>query len=83
MKDRSLDEFLDDGDESPSDPEDGDESSSAPEEGDESPSDPEDWNELVTARWMPGGAVCEECGKEVSRLWNDDGRDCCRSCKQW
>jgi len=66
MKDRSLDEFLDDGD-----------------DGDETPSDPGDENEPATARWTPGGAVCEECGDEVSRLWNDGGRDCCRSCKQW
>lgn len=57
MRDRSLDEFLDDGTEDEHDP--------------------------ATAHWTPDGAVCAECGETVSRLWNDDGRDCCGSCKEW
>lgn len=83
MKDRSLDEFLDDGTGEPA------ADTGASEEPRAETGEPEDdaghseEHEPATARWAPGGAACAECGETVSRLWNDGGRDCCRSCKEW
>ena len=118
MEDRSLDEFLNDGEESDSSsdaeqasqepsgpsPESGegsqgetesevtpDEESVEPEEAAEPvdsevvepPSELPDEPEPATASWTPDGAACEACSETASRLWDDEGQQVCRSCKEW
>ena len=39
--------------------------------------------EPATAGWAPDGAACEACGETASRLWDDEGQQVCRSCKEW
>jgi hypothetical protein len=36
-----------------------------------------------TAQFVPGGGECETCGQAVERLWDEDGRRVCSSCKRW
>jgi hypothetical protein len=36
-----------------------------------------------TAQFVPGGGECEVCERRVERLWDDDGRRVCSSCKTW
>ena len=72
MEDRSLDEFLEDGEESGED-------SQGETESEVTPDEPEP----ATAGWTPDGAACEACGETASRLWDDEGQQVCRSCKEW
>jgi len=81
MEETSLDDFLDDGEESSPDadpePETGTETES------EEPTTEPAKQGPATSRWTPDGEACEACGETVTRLWDDDGRRVCRSCKQW
>ena len=36
-----------------------------------------------TYRFSPDGRACDACGEGVQRLWADDGRLVCESCKPW
>lgn len=97
MEETSLDEFLDDASDGsatePSRDDDGkgsqplpggDEERSQPSQdasGAESNSQPD--HDPSVASWTPDGETCEACGKTVGRLWDDEGRRVCRSCKHW
>jgi len=92
MEDRSLDEFLEDDGESdsPAHAEQASREQSGPsselaEESEvaEPPSELPEEPEPATSGWTPDGAACEACGETVSRLWDDDGRQVCQSCKEW
>jgi formylmethanofuran dehydrogenase subunit E len=37
----------------------------------------------TTSRYAPGGAACEDCDEESTRLWIDEERIVCRACKSW
>jgi hypothetical protein len=72
MRDRSLEEFLDDvaeDDETPASP-------SLEPDSDADPTRP-------TCEWTPGGADCEDCGTTVERRWRDGDRLVCADCKAW
>jgi len=95
MEETSLDDFLDDGEESTAGESlaDADVDLETPdaetEPGTEADPEPGDTTaepatqEPATARWTPDGEACEDCGETVTRLWDDDGRRVCRSCKHW
>jgi hypothetical protein len=38
---------------------------------------------VATARWVPDGKPCAQCGETVSRLWNEHGEFVCRLCREW
>jgi hypothetical protein len=75
MRDRSLEEFLDDsagGDETLQ----ADGSDPLPESPDADPT-------RLTCAWTPDGADCEDCGTTVKRRWRDGDRLVCTDCKAW
>lgn len=72
MDDASLDDFL------------SDESGEAQAEDDTGETEaPAVEPAVATAQWHAQDTTCEECGRAVSRLWNDEGRFRCRDCKEW
>lgn len=38
---------------------------------------------VATARLVPDGNPCAQCGETVSRLWNEHGEFVCRLCREW
>lgn len=91
-EDRSLDEFLDSGDEQEtSDEASTTESGTATDtETDESvaPDENEEETESVTPAtttyaWTGDGATCTDCGEVVERRWEQDGSLVCSECKEW
>jgi hypothetical protein len=96
MEERSLDEFVETAD-TDGDAEEGpttsgatgtDESAGGKEEAANEEDDdrvlPESVDPAaVTSRVVPGGAVCEGCGEQVSRLWTGEDGERCRDCKEW
>lgn len=79
MRDRSLEEFLDDaarGDDAPA-PE--SEPELEPSPASERGVDPTH----TTYQWTPEGVDCEACGATVERRWRDGDRLVCADCKDW
>lgn len=83
MPDRSLDDFLSDGDES--EPED----TQTDDTRTEQPDPPEDTSTesvdptVATSTLHTNGEPCESCGESVQRRWLDDGAYRCTECKEW
>lgn len=38
---------------------------------------------VSTSRWDTAGFECPACGSTASRLWREDGRHVCGTCKGW
>jgi hypothetical protein len=72
MRDRSLEEFLDDA-------EGGDDEGTEPSPASAPAADPTH----TTYQWAPEGADCEACGAAVRRRWRDGDRLVCPDCKDW
>ena len=79
-EDRSLSSFLETGSE-PSD--DLDEPTAESERDDASTTGADDGIEPATSTYGWGEYVCAECGESTARVWCEDDRKLCPSCKQW
>lgn len=68
MRDRRLTEFIDaEGDGGSAD----------------ATGDPAGDPAVSTSRWDAAGLECPACGSTASRLWREDGRHVCGTCKGW
>jgi len=87
MEDRSLDDFVQDTNESTDQAVESTPSVSPEEDSTDQPSDPPTDVAVepatVTSRWSPEDEECKACGQSVARLWNDDVIFVCLSCKDW
>lgn len=36
-----------------------------------------------TSRWSPDGTACADCAETATRLWQQESRLVCASCKNW
>ena len=98
MRDTSLDEFLDDGDDAGEAPDRGEVADAADRgeadaDGSEAAADSTDPTDapgpsavepaVPTYDWTPEGAACEACDAVVERRWRDDAGLVCADCKTW
>ena len=40
-------------------------------------------SEPPTSRWSPDGTACADCAETATRLWQQESRLVCASCKNW
>lgn len=90
MRETSIEDFLDDSDEDPRDPDESGMESHADATGErdeprERADTAEDTAEPArpTYRWTPEDTACPDCGTSIERRWWDDSTFVCADCKTW
>jgi hypothetical protein len=78
VSDRSLDEFVTDG-ESEVDRTDSGAATTRDDAGDDTDADPA----VPTMRWTTDPVACDACGATVARRWRDGEAFVCADCKEW